>query len=49
MINSKSKLHISIYYQGSSKSKNALKKQLFAYSKRLLNDPWESSVDICLV
>lgn len=41
-------LHISIFYRGSSKSKTALKKQLSAYAKRLLNNPWEPSVDISL-
>jgi hypothetical protein len=41
-------LHISIYYRGSSKSKAELKKQLSRYSKRLLRNPWEPSLDICL-
>ncbi|MDD2401923.1 MAG: hypothetical protein PHD60_06975 [Clostridia bacterium] len=41
-------LHISIYYRGNSKSKTALKRQLSIYTKRLLSNPWEPSVDICL-
>jgi hypothetical protein len=41
-------LHISIYYRGSSKPIAELKKQLSTYSKRLLSNPWEPCVDICL-
>ena len=48
MNNNKPILRISIYYRGSSKSKTKLNKQLLAYTKRLLNNPCEPSVDICL-
>lgn len=48
MNNTKPILHISIYYRGSSKSKTKLNKQLTAYTKKLLRNPWEPSVDICL-
>ncbi|WP_054695787.1 hypothetical protein [Syntrophomonas palmitatica] len=48
MNSNKPVLHISIYYRGSSKSKIKLKKQLSAYTKRLLSNPWKPSVDICL-
>ncbi len=49
MINSnKPKLHVSIYYRGSSKSKTELRKHLSTYVKRLLSNPWEPSVDISL-
>lgn len=41
-------LHISIYFRGNSKFKTKLNKQLSAYTKRLLSNPWEPSVDICL-
>lgn len=41
-------LHISIYYRGSSKFKTELKKQLSLYTKRILSNPWEPSVDICV-
>jgi hypothetical protein len=41
-------LHISIYYRGSSKFKTELKKQLSLYTKRILSNPWEPAVDICL-
>lgn len=48
MISDKPILHISIYYRGSSKSKAELKKPLSTYTKKLLSNPWEPSVDICL-
>jgi hypothetical protein len=48
MNNNKPILYVSIYYQGSSKSKAKLNKQLSAYAKRLLGNPCEPSVDICL-
>lgn len=48
MNNNRPILHISIYYQCSSKSKTKLHKQLFAYAKRRLSDPWEPYVDMCL-
>ncbi len=48
MNSNKPVLHISIYYQGSSKFKPTLKRQLSAYAKRLLSNPWEPSVDTSL-
>lgn len=41
-------LHVSINYQGNSILKTNLKKQLSAYTVRLLGNPLESPVDICL-
>lgn len=48
MNKNKSILHVSIYYRGNAKSKTNLNKQLSAYTKRLLSNPCEPSVDICL-
>jgi hypothetical protein len=47
-MNNKPILHISIYYRGSSKLKTKLNKQLTAYTKRLISNPWELAVNICL-
>ena len=41
-------LHVSIYYQGNSKSRAKLNTRLSVYAQRLLSDPWESSADIYL-
>lgn len=49
MNNNKSIFHLSINYRGNSKSKAKLNKQISAYTnKRLLSNPWEPSIDICL-
>ena len=47
-MNNRPKLHVSIYYDGNSKLKTKMKRQLSAYSERLLSSPWEPSVKICL-
>ncbi len=47
-MNNRPKLHVSIHYDGNSKLKTNLKKQLSVYSVRLLSNPWEPSVNICL-
>ena len=41
-------LHVSIYYRGCSKFRTELRKHLSSYTKRLLSNPWEPTVDICL-
>ena len=46
MNSTKPLLHISIYYRG--KFKNNLKKELYAYTKRILSNPYEPSVEIRL-
>jgi hypothetical protein len=48
MNNNKPILYISIYYRGSSKSKTKINKQLTSYTKRLISNPWEPDVNICL-
>ncbi len=48
MISYRPILHISIYYKGSSITKAVLKKQLSTYIKKLISNPWEPAVGICL-
>ena len=41
-------MDISVYYPGDSEIKARLRDRLTAYSLRLTNDPWESSINISM-
>lgn len=41
-------MDISVYYPGDSENKARLRDRLTAYSLRLMNDPWEPSINISM-